>query len=339
MVNIRGYLSANFTKTFLTVFIPFFFIISLVYLVKISVLTAQIQITLPELLQLFTYYIPAIIFYALPISFIASVATVLLRLSMDNELIALFSLGLPAKKIMYPLVWIALLFSILLLVISLAAMPQTKQLYSSFKNSKKAEMTFNVIPEELGQKFGNYYIYIKDEAQGKFQDVVIYNQDKSHSDQIFSAKSGNLTKVEGVFSLLLFNGKGYTFSPENVQQIEYQKLQVYDTVHRQGSQFEDVGKYWKKSLTDTQRKRKFLFFIFVSLIPILSLYVIASFSIINPRYQKNHSFIVIGLTTVFFYMIATSLDKYGTIGWFAASVVFLLLLGLWLFHRQVSRYF
>lgn len=44
MVSIRGYLSNNFTKTFLTVFLPFFFIISLVYLVKISILTAKIQI-------------------------------------------------------------------------------------------------------------------------------------------------------------------------------------------------------------------------------------------------------------------------------------------------------
>jgi lipopolysaccharide export system permease protein len=45
MVNAKGYITSNFTKSFLTLFLPFFLIISLVYLVKISALTAQIKLT------------------------------------------------------------------------------------------------------------------------------------------------------------------------------------------------------------------------------------------------------------------------------------------------------
>ncbi|SFV63102.1 Predicted permease YjgP/YjgQ family [hydrothermal vent metagenome] len=339
MVSIRSYLSSNFTKTFLTLFLPFFFIISLVYLVKISILTAKIQITFSELIQLFAYSIPTILFHTIPISFIASVATTLQRLSTDNELVALFALGVPARKVMYPLIFVATLFSILLFIISFATMPQTNQLYNAFKDSKKAEMTFNIIPEEFGQKFGRYYIYITDENEGKFKNTVIYYQDDNHSDQIVSANSGEMLNKDGVFSLILYDGKGYTFEKDIIRQIDYKKLQTYDTLGKHVSTMSGVGDYWQQSLTDDQRKRKMLFYGFISLIPILSLYLVASFSIINPRYQKGHSFIVIGATTILLYFIASSLDKYGTPIMLGIAIVASLIAGIVLFQKQVSRYF
>jgi lipopolysaccharide export system permease protein len=339
MVSVRSYLSSNFTKTFLTIFIPFFFIISLVYLVKISILTAKIQMTFPELLQLFGYSIPTIIFHTLPISFIASVATTLQRLSIDNELVALFSLGLPARKLIYPLIFIAALFTALLLVISFITMPQTNQLFNAFRDSKKAEMTFNVVPEEFGQKFGHYYIYITDEVNGKFKETVIYYQDDNHSDQIISADSGEMLNQNSIFSLVLYDGKGYTFKPDMARQMIFKKLQTYDSMNNRGMQLYGVGDYWKQSLTDKQRKQKMLFYFFISAIPLLSLYMIVAFSIINPRYQRGHSFIVIGSIAALFYFLASLLDKYGTEWMLAALVTSSFLLGVWLFYRLVNRYF
>lgn len=339
MVSVRSYLSSNFTKTFLTIFIPFFFIISLVYLVKISILTAKIQMTFPELLQLFGYSIPTIVFHTLPISFIASVATTLQRLSVDNELVALFSLGLPARKLIYPLIFIAVLFAALLLIVSFITMPQTNQMFNAFRDSKKAEMTFNVVPEEFGQKFGHYYIYITDEVNGKFKNTVIYYQDDNHTDQIISADSGEMLNENSIFSLILYNGKGYTLEPEMVRQIIFKKLQTYDAMANRGGQLYGVGDYWKQSMTDKQRKQKMLFYFFISMIPLLSLYMIVAFSIINPRYQKGHNFIVIGSIAAFFYFLASLLDKYGTEWMLVALVVFSFLLGVWFFYRLVNRYF
>lgn len=339
MVSVRSYLSSNFTKTFLTIFIPFFFIISLVYLVKISILTAKIQMSFPELLQLFGYSIPTIIFHTLPISFIASVATTLQRLSIDNELVALFSLGLPARKLIYPLIFIASLFTALLLVISFITMPQTNQLFNAFRDSKKAEMTFNVVPEEFGQKFGNYYIYVTDEVNGKFKETVIYYQDDNHTDQIISADSGEMLNRNGIFSLVLYDGKGYTLAPDITRQIIFKKLQTYDSMSNRGSALYGVEEYWRQSMTDKQRKQKMLFYFFISAIPLLSLYMIVAFSIINPRYQRGHSFVVIGSIAALFYFLASLLDKYGTEWMLALLALSSLLAGIWLFYRLVNRYF
>jgi len=77
----------------------------------------------------------------------------------------------------------------------------------------------------------------------------------------------------------------------------------------------------------------------VSLIPLLSLYILASFTIINPRYQKNRSFVIIGLVTGLFYALASVLNKMGSIPLLTVMIVATGALGYWLFQKTVSRYF
>lgn len=165
MVNVKGYISSNFSKSFFTIFLPFFIIISLVYLVKIASLTSQIQISFGELLQLYSYSIPQIFFYTLPLSFVAALANVLVKLSQDNELIALYALGFKSKNMLRSLLLLGLLFTLLLASISLLAMPLSKQFYSAFKEEKKNDAKLNIIAGKLGQKFGDYYIYVKEKRR------------------------------------------------------------------------------------------------------------------------------------------------------------------------------
>ncbi|WP_296823509.1 LptF/LptG family permease [Sulfurovum sp.] len=339
MVNARGYISSNFTKAFLTIFLPFFLIISLVYLVKISSLTAKIQISFTELLTLYSYSIPDIVFYTLPLSFIAALANILIKLSTDNELIALYALGLKANKVLRGPLLLAILFSILLASISFLGMPLSKQFYKSFKESKKAEAKLNIVPGKLGQKFGDYYIYVKEKKNDKFHDLVIYNRTNKNEEQFFSSQKGKLNKNNGTTSLELIDGYGYTYSDVKLQQAKYKTLEVYDSSKKKDFLFEDIIAYWSKAKTDERMMHRVLFFIFVSLIPLLSVYLVASFTMINPRYQANRSFIVIFLTTLLLYMIASSLEKWGNFFSLAIAILTTFILGRWLFQKRVARYF
>lgn len=339
MVNVKGFISSNFTKAFLTIFLPFFLIISLVYLVKISSLTAQIQLTFGELLKLYSYSVPDIVFYTLPLSFISALANVLLKLSQSNELISLYALGLNAKKVLRSLLILGLLFSLLLLAISFLAMPLSKQLYKEFKISKQSEAKLNIVPGKLGQKFGDYYIYIKENDKETYKDIVIYNRTKKDVEQFFSSKEGRLNNTHGITSLQLNDGYGYTYSKDKLQQAQYKSLEVFDTTHSKGFQFEDIIAYWSKATTDLNMLHRTLFFLFVSLIPLLSVYLVASFTMINPRYQSNRSFLVIFLTAFGLYMTASSLERWGTFSILFIAVIVLVLLGKWLFNRRVAKYF
>jgi lipopolysaccharide export system permease protein len=339
MVNVKGYISSNFTKAFLTIFLPFFLIISLVYLVKISSLTAQIQITFVELVTLYGYSIPDIIFYTLPISFVAALANVLMKLSQDNELIALYALGLKANKILRSLLLLGVLFSVLLLSISFLAMPLSKQFYKSFKESKRSEAKLNIVAGKLGQKFGNYYIYVKEKENDIFHDIVIYNRTNKNEEQFFSSQKGKLNKKDDVTSLLLEDGYGYTYTKTDLQQAKYKTLEVYDSNKKNNFHFEAIVTYWNKAKTDAKMMHRVLFFIFISLIPLLSVYLVASFTMINPRYQTNRSFIVILVTTLLFYILASTLQKWGTYIILLLFIITIFLLGRWLFSQRVARYF
>jgi len=341
MVNVKGYISSNFTKAFLTIFIPFFLIISLVYLVKISSLTAKIQIDFPELLLLYSYSLPNIIFYTIPLSFIAAVTNTLMKLSQDNELIALYALGLKAKKVLRSILLLGILFSVLLASISFLGISMSKQLYTAFKQKKKAEATLNIIPGKLGQKFGEYYIYVKekDEKNGMFHDMVIYNRTKKDEEQFFSSKQGQLNRNTQVASLLLKEGYGYTYSKDKLQQAKYKSLEVFDTKQKYRFHFQDIISYWALSKTDKHRRGKVVFYLFVSLIPLLSVYLVSAFAMINPRYQGNYAFIIIFASTFFLYIIASSLEKWGNIPALLVAAITVFILGRILFEKRVARYF
>ncbi len=339
MVNVKGYISSNFTKAFLTIFLPFFLIISLIYLVKIASLTAQIQITFTELITLYAYSIPDIMFYTLPLSFIAALANVLMRLSQDNELIALYALGLKASKVLRSLFLLGVLFSLLLTSISFLAMPLSKQFYKSFKESKKSDAKLNIVAGKLGQKFGDYYIYVKDKEGDFFHDIVIYNRTDKNEEQFFSSQKGKLNHKNEVTSLLLNDGYGYTYSDTKLQQAKYNTLEVYDTSKKEDFHFESIATYWSQAKNDPNRMRRILFHVFLSLIPLLSVYLVASFTMINPRYQTNRSFIVIFATTLLFYALASTLEKWGNYAILLFFIFGVFLLGKWLFAKRVARYF
>jgi len=341
MVNVKGYISSNFAKAFLTIFLPFFLIISLIYLVKISSLTEKIQINFLELLLLYSYSLPNIIFYTIPLSFIAAVTNTLMKLSQDNELIALYALGLKAKKVLRSILLLGILFSILLSAISFLGIPMSKQLYSAFKEKKKSEATLNIVPGKLGQKFGNYYIYIKekDDKSGMFHDMVIYNRTQQDEEQFFSSKKGHLNRDKHVASLLLQEGYGYTYSKEKLEQAKYQTLEVFDTKQQYRFHFQDILSYWALIKTDKHRKGRALFYLFISLIPILSVFLVAAFAMINPRYQANYSFLIIFVNTLFLYLIASSLEKWGNILLLTITAISVFIIGKLLFEKRVARYF
>ena len=339
MISVKGYISSNFTKSFLMIFIPFFLIISLIYLVKISALTAQIQISFKELLSLYSYSVPDIIFYTLPLSFISALANVLLRLSQDNELIALYALGLRASKVLRGLLILGFLFSMVLMSISLLAMPLSKQFYKSFKKEKKAQAKLNIVAGKLGQKFGDYYIYVKKNKKDIFHNLVIYNRSNKDNEQFFSAKKGELKNRNQVISLLLEDGYGYTYTNEKLRQIQYKSLEVFDALQTKEFKFETIWEYWRQIYSSKKILHRLLFFIFVSLIPFLSVYIVASFTMINPRYQSNRSFLVIFGTTFSLYMVASSLEKVGTPLILILSSILVWIVGQWLFKRRVARYF
>ncbi|CAA6806377.1 MAG: Predicted permease YjgP/YjgQ family [uncultured Sulfurovum sp.] len=337
--SISSYLSKNFQSSFFTIFLPLFFIGSLVFIIKISSLTASIQISFIEMMQLFGYNLPSILFYTLPVSFLVAMVMTLLRLSNDNELMALFALGSNAKVLLYRFFFIGLLFSIILLILSLALMPKTKQQFKAFKHEKTSQAQVNINPSKLGQKFGDLFVYVKSKETDTMKDIVIYKKDKIHSDQLFIAQKANFDNNNSLVTLTLTNGSGYTFSPNGLKKINYESMKVFQNLNSDAFTYNNIVQYWIKLSLNPKKKSKIFFFIFASLIPLLSLAIIASFSIINPRYQKNHAYQALAVTTIGLYSSAIILESKGTLLMLFGFSFVALFLGFYLYKRLVLRFF
>ena len=337
--SISRYLSKNFQSSFFTIFLPLFFIGSLVFIIKISSLTASIQISFVEMMQLFGYNLPSILFYTLPISFLVAIVMTLLRLSNDNELMALFALGSNAKIILYRFYFIATLFTLILLILSLGLMPKTKQQFKAFKHEKTSQAQININPSKLGQKFGDLFVYVKSKKNDSMRDIVIYKKDEAYSDQLFIAKEATFENKNSVVTLTLKNGSGYTFKEDTLKKINYESMKVFKNLNTEAFTYNSIVQYWIKYSLNPKKKSRIFFFIFISLIPILALSLIASFSIINPRYQKNYAYHILAITTIGLYGIGIVLRKQGTPFLLLAASSLVLMLGYYLYKRQVLRFF
>jgi len=338
-VSVSKYISQNFTKAFLTIFLPLFFIGSLASIVRLSSLTEFIQINFWEMSKIYGYYLPAMLFYTIPISFLIAVTSVLLRLSIDNELMSLFALGIKSKNIIRRLLVTSILFSILLLTLSIIKMPQAEQQYKAFKTYKMTKAKLNISASELGQKFGNFFVYIESKKGGEMKNIVIYTKEKNSYNRLFIAQNAKIETKNSIVALTLNKGSGYTFSADSLKIVEYGSMQIFQNLKSKAYSYKNIKEYWLKYINKPKKRGKILFFIFISLIPIIALYIVSAFSIINPRYQKSYAYPALAITTILLYVIATLIQNQGSILLLIGSVITINIIGLVLFHYKVSKYY
>ena len=140
-MKLKQYLYSQLAITFFPIFLGLFFITSVVFLVKIASLTSIITLDFFELFILFSYVIPQILFYTMPISFFLSLVITLAKLASEYELTVITSFGLNPTKILKIFLPITLIISSLLLVVSVGLIPKTKYLSKQFLEKKKKEAT------------------------------------------------------------------------------------------------------------------------------------------------------------------------------------------------------
>ncbi len=242
-----------------------------------------------EMLQFYAYSVPEIVLYILPITFFASSVITLAKMSFDLELIVVFALQAGIKEIIKPFVFLSIIVTVNILVIGFILKPITKYKIEEFVQLKKENAQINIKPSEFGQNFGNWLLFVKDKKDNKtFQNIALFSKDKS-SETFINAGEASFINSKGKFRLILEKGHAYNFSENEVEQIKFNKMVVNENAHMGELKFDGIIKYWQ-SINDSDRLRKDIAFtILTSFFPLLSLLLIISLGIFNPRYEKNRS--------------------------------------------------
>lgn len=311
---LKKYLLLNYSETFFPIFLTLYIITSIIFLVKIASLTSIIQINFLELLELYSYSVPKILFYTLPISVFVSLVLTLSKLSSEYELIVITSFGLNPIKILKLIFPTILLSTILLLLLSLVLMPKAEYMRENFLQNKKTEAQFNIKASEYGQAFGKWLIYVNEEDKGIYKDIVLFQQENGKETFIIS-KYATMNNDGTSLSMNLDTGKVVNIT-ENINQINFKKMIINNELKSSANinTLDDLILYWKDMLKNKSKAAEFSFAVLSSIFPLLSILYIIYIGYYNPRYEKNHStLLAIAFTTVFLILSHRLSKEFGLI--------------------------
>ncbi|MCT7594881.1 LptF/LptG family permease [Aliarcobacter butzleri] len=309
-MKLQRYLYSQLAITFFPIFFGLFFITAVIFLVKISALTAIITVNFFELFRIFSYTIPDIIFYTMPISFFISMVITLSKLSSEYELTVITSFGLNPFKILKIFLPLTLLLTLLLLVVSVGLIPKTDFERKQFVNIKKNEANFNIKSGEFGQKFGDWLIFINDKKNNLYEDVKLLKVQKDN-DQFVISKNAVLENDNGVLSIRLDEGKAFLIDKEEFNQINYEAMYINDSISAaKTTVFTTTYDYWKDNIKNKVDLDDLTFFILTSFFPLMSLFLVITFGYFNPRYEKNRAIMYSLISIVLYYVLIKSIgDK------------------------------
>jgi lipopolysaccharide export system permease protein len=345
MNKLRRYILSNLSSVFLSMFLPLFMIASMIFSIKLATYTAVIKLSLLDMLKLYMFVLPDILFYTLPISFFVAAVLSIFKLSNDNEIVVLFALGIKPSFLVKTLFTPALLLSILLFIDYFMLYPHTNNLSDNFIDQKKSEAKFNLSASEFGNNFGPWLLYIGKENKEKksYEDVFLFN--KENDDEILiSAKHADLINDGGILQLELTNGEGYSYSEKKFTQINFDKMTIFNTLKSYQRAYKTPLEYWIPKNIDEMtftekwlekhnsktRKRLIITDTLLSLFPLLSIFLVVAIGVVHARHQKSKIYLYIFLSIILYYGITMSL--YHVIGyhmiylfallWFAVTYLF-----------------
>lgn len=306
------YILNQFLSTNLSIFFVLFSIVSVVFFIQIANLTSSIEISFLDLLKLYSFMLPRILIFTLPITFFIALTLTLFRLSRENESIVLFTLGFSPILLAKFFIKIASFVSALMLVVSLIIIPVAFELQDNFIDFKKTQVKFNYKIGEFGQKFLNWMIFIEKEDKDKYENIVMYHPKYTEKDkeQLIIAKEAKTEYKEDSIAFKLTSGKIYSFENEqNLFTGEFDNLLINTQFNAKDLRVKKFYNYWDDLFSNEQRAKEFVIYTTIALFPLASTLFALCFGIVTYRYERG--FIYLGMFGViaFYFGLLSSFHK------------------------------
>lgn len=291
MSRVNKYLLFNFLGTFASLFSTLFLIMSIVFFIQITRVTSYIEISFGELFKLYSFMIPRVLLFVVPIAFFVSLAMTLFRLSKENESIVIFTLGGSPNKIARFFLAFSALLSAALLIVAIVMIPIAAQLNSNFIDYKKTVAKLNLKPTQFGQKFSDWMVYVGSETQDSngttYKDIVMFNPGIKDSERLIVAEKAKITNVNQSIELSLIEGKMYDIKDEIYHQSNFKSMKIRTAQSEEISDVGSIKEYWTEMSNSNKRKKDFSTYVLVALFPLASTLFAISLGIVTYRYEKG----------------------------------------------------
>jgi len=309
MKELRRYIISNFSAMFMSIFFPLFAIASVIFSIKLATYTAVIQLSPFEMFELYLFVLPELFFYTLPVTFFIAAVLSLSKLSNDNEMIVAFSLGIKPSFILKTFFRPAFFLSALLIFDFFVMLPHGRSMSFNFIYQKKSDAKFNISASEFGHKFGDWLVYVgdSDPKKGVLKDIYLFHKDKDQ-ELFLSGKSAEVINNDGILTLQINRGEGYSYSKEKLIQVEYKTLILNNALNTEVREYRDTISFWLSEDRHKQKKSMFIISSLIALFPLMSVFMIVAIGVVHERHQKGRSYLYIFLSIALFYGPVVALE-------------------------------
>ena len=340
MSRVNKYLLFNFLGTFASLFSTLFLIMSIVFFIQIARITSYIEISFGELFKLYSFMLPRVLLFVVPIAFFVSLAMTLFRLSKENESIVIFTLGGSPNKIARFFLAFSALLSAALLVVAIVMIPIAAQLNANFIDYKKTVAKLNLKPTQFGQKFSDWMVYVGSESEDKngtmYKNVVMFNPYVEETQRLIIAKNAKITNVAQNVELSLNEGKMYDIRDEIYHQSNFKSMKIRTAQSEEISDVGSIKEYWMDATSSDKRRKDLSTYALVALFPLASTLFAISLGIVTYRYEKGMVYVgTFGVLFGYFTLIMLFSSKPAL----AIPLIFFvfLLAGVLLYKAKITR--
>ena len=340
MSRVNKYLLFNFLGTFASLFSTLFLIMSIVFFIQIARITSYIEISFGELFKLYSFMLPRVLLFVVPIAFFVSLAMTLFRLSKENESIVIFTLGGSPNKIARFFLAFSALLSAALLVVAIVMIPIAAQLNANFIDYKKTVAKLNLKPTQFGQKFSDWMVYVGSESEDKngtmYKNVVMFNPYVEETQRLIIAKNAKITNVAQNVELSLNEGKMYDIRDEIYHQSNFKSMKIRTAQSEEISGVGSIKEYWMDAISSDKRRKDLSTYVLVALFPLASTLFAISLGIVTYRYEKGMVYVgTFGVLFGYFTLIMLFSSKPAL----AIPLIFFvfLLAGVLLYKAKITR--
>ncbi|WP_462112906.1 LptF/LptG family permease [Campylobacter concisus] len=340
MSRVNKYLLFNFLGTFASLFSTLFLIMSIVFFIQIARITSYIEISFGELFKLYSFMLPRVLLFVVPIAFFVSLAMTLFRLSKENESIVIFTLGDSPNKIARFFLAFSALLSAALLIVAIVMIPIAAQLNANFIDYKKTVAKLNLKPTQFGQKFSDWMVYVGSESEDKngttYKDIVMFNPFVKDSQRLITARNAKIINVGQSVELSLNEGKMYDIRDEIYHQSNFKSMKIRTAQSEEISDVGSIKEYWMDAASSDKRRKDLSTYVLVALFPLASTLFAISLGIVTYRYEKGMVYVgTFGVLFGYFTLIMLFSSKPAL----AIPLIFFvfLLAGVLLYRAKITR--
>ena len=313
---------------------------SIVFFIQIARITSYIEISFGELFKLYSFMLPRVLLFVVPIAFFVSLAMTLFRLSKENESIVIFTLGGSPNKIARFFLAFSALLSAALLVVAIVMIPIAAQLNANFIDYKKTVAKLNLKPTQFGQKFSDWMVYVGSESEDKngttYKDIVMFNPFVKDSQRLITAKNAKIINVGQSVELSLNDGKMYDIRDEIYHQSNFKSMKIRTAQSEEISDVGSIKEYWMDAASSDKRQKDLSTYVLVALFPLASTLFAISLGIVTYRYEKGMVYVgTFGVLFGYFTLIMLFSSKPAL----AIPLIFFvfLLAGVLLYKAKITR--